>query len=181
MKYLVVGLLLLASLIRPPASPLLPPSPTYATASFDVAAPPGTETGVDLYVSLNAPTDWLALRVTQTRQTCEAGACQEVVKLYGFTREQIEPAVATIDPRLTRAWVHATVPVADDVSRTTIPIRVDVLWTATGTEQCDAVPLNGYGAPDCVRTASALGAVWTATSVLIGRQTVPDGTLRTNQ
>lgn len=181
MKYLVVGLLLLTSLIRTSPSPRLPPGPTYATASFDVVAPPGTETGVDLYVSLNAPTDWLALRVTQTRQTCEAGSCQEVVRLYGFTREPIGPTVATIEPRLTRAWVHATVPVADDVSRTTIPIRVDVLWTPTATAQCDAVPLNGYGAPDCVRTASALGAVWTATSVLIDGQTAPDGTLRSNQ
>lgn len=181
MKYLLVGLLLAASLARGPASLTPEQGSAYASASFDITTPAGTETTVDLYVSLDAPTSALALRIEQTRRTCDAGGCRETSSLSGFAREQIGPAQAFVSPHLDRAWVHATVPFPDDVSQSTLPLRVDVVWTATGGEQCDAAPISGSGAPDCIRAASAIGDIWTATRNLMTGQTAPDLDLRRSQ
>lgn len=42
-------------------------------------------------------------------------------------------------PRLDRAWVDAVVPVLDDVSGRTVPVRVDLTWTLVGPLEKDTV------------------------------------------
>lgn len=180
MKYLMVGLLLIAGLAGRPA-PLDPePLHTYASATFAATSPAGEATTVDLFINLDAPISRLGLRIDQTRRVCDAGACRETPTVAGFALQEIEPAQAFIDPRRNGAWLHATVLFPDDVSRTTIAVQVDVLWTATGAERCDTLVLSGYGSQDCTRLASALGTVRAGSLVLIPAQTVPDANVRTS-
>lgn len=50
--------------------------------------------------------------------------------IFTGTGDTLDPLQST--PRFDRAWIEATVPVLDEVSGRTVPVRLDLQWSLTG-------------------------------------------------
>lgn len=175
MKYLLVGLILIASALGRGGDAAIAPRKTFASAQFRTFAA-GIETVVEIYLSTTPAPVRIGLSIQRTRRVCDGGDCQDVPILYGYTYQNAAPGDALVDRALANASVHAVIEFQDVVTRTTVPVRVDAVWTATGPAHCN----DQYDANGCDRTASVTAAVEVTRSPLplIAGQMAPDGVLQ---
>ena len=169
MKYLLVPLLLLGSLLGRPTTVVPVPLRMAATAQF-VQLAPGLQTTVTLYLNAGPRGTRLGIAIAQTRLPCDQAGCWTGPLLSGYTYRRGIPGEVLLDPDLRRASVHATMSFHDDPTQTALPLRLDAVWTASGPPQC-------AGPDDCVRVATVLGAVGQGSRPLLTAQRVPDGQL----
>lgn len=151
MKYLLLGLLVIAGLAgRQPATPATA-SRFYAMAWYETTDA-GLTTKVEISVHLHPTTSTVGLSIEQNRRSCLAGGCKDVPVISGYTLQEVDRADATIKPSLARAGLHTVIRFQDGITKTEIPIQVDVAWTGTGPTQCD----ESLGGPVCIRFATAI-------------------------
>lgn len=173
MKYLLVGLVLIAGLAgQQPAEPA-PASRLYAMAWYRATAA-GLTTKVEVSVHVHPTTSGVGLSIEQTRRSCVAGVCTEAPVISGYTRQDVDRADMRIDPALDRAGLHLIVTFHNDVTDTDLPIRVDVAWSGAGPMRCDG-PL---GEPECDRFATATIVLRRDGQYLVAGVTGPDGILQ---
>lgn len=169
MKYLLLGLMLIAGLAgRQPATPA-PASRLYAMAWYETTDA-GLTTKVDISVHLHPTTSTVGLSVEQTRRSCAAGGCKDVPVISGYTLQEVGRTDATIRPSLARAGLHTVIRFQDGITKTAIPIQVDVTWAGTGPTQCDD-PLGG---PVCTRFATAVFVLRRGGQYLVAGETGSD-------
>lgn len=178
MKYVVLGLILIAaSLDRAPATApqVLPAS---ASAMFGTASA-GVTTKVPISVDVTPGAVQISLSVQQDARECDhAGGCHDQPVISGFTIQDVGANNARIDRVLGRAFVHATIALPDGVSRAAIPVRIDAIWSNAGPQACNSqVVYPYYDRLTCVRTATVIADVSVGPTLVIRNQTVPDGWL----
>jgi hypothetical protein len=170
MKYLVLGLILIASVAG--HAPAETPAPMRASASVQFAVSSAdieTRVGVDIHEASGAAR--LGLSIHRNRRSCAGAVCQTVPLISGFAYQDARPIDTYFDRYHNHASVHATFLVHDDVSNADLPVRVDVVWTATGLPRCDDLRDEVW----CFRDVSAVGEVAAGPLRLIPAQTVLDG------
>ncbi len=170
MKYLIFGLILLVGLAGHPPAKSPDSLRASASARFLVSAA-GVETKVSVFVNEASSSSRVGLSIHQTTQSCIGGVCQEVPVISGYSYQDVLPIDALFDRFLGHASVHTTVTFHDDVANTDVPIRVDVVWTASGPPICDSL----YAEDGCQRVAIVIGEVAIGPLRLVPGQTVPDG------
>lgn len=171
MKYLFVGLMLIAGALG--HVPATPPTPrqTFASAQFQVSAA-GVETVADIYVSASRGPARIGLSIERKRVECGDDGCQAAIS--GYTYQNASPGDALVDPVLDHASVHATILFHDRVTNTNIPVRVDAVWAATGPAQCS----DRNDETGCDRAAAVTGEVTIGATPFIAGQNVPGGLLQ---
>lgn len=173
MKYLVVGLLLVVNLVGRPAL-VSPESWTVsASASFRSVDSSGVVTTVDVNVNETLTARQVGLSVERASRACTAGVCRERDLIAGSELQQVGLGDVVIDPYARYGALHAMIPIHDNVSNSELPVRVDVVWIATGPETCD----NLYATLGCFRAATASGDMGSGALMLILGRTDPDGRL----
>src|SRR5690349_2491368 len=108
MKYLVLGLILIANVAG--HAPAETPAPMHATASAQfVAFSAGVETsvGVDIHEASGAAR--LGLSIHRNRRSCAGSACQVVPLIAGVAYQDARPIDADFDQYHSYASVHVTI------------------------------------------------------------------------
>lgn len=173
MKYLLVGLMLIAGTLGHAVATQPAPRKAFASAQFQTTAA-GIETVVEIDVSTTPAPVRIGLSIQRTRRVCDGGDCQDVPILYGYTYQNAAPGDALVDHALDNGSVHAVIEFQDVVTRTTVPVRVDAVWTATGPAHCN----DQYDENGCDRAASVTAEVMSTSFSLVADQTTPDGLLQ---
>lgn len=173
MKYLLLGLVLIAGLAgQQPAEPA-PASRLYAFARYETTAA-GVTTRIEIYVHQHPASSAVGLSIEQTGRTCAAGVCTEAPVISGYALQNIEQQDITIRAALDRADLHTVIVFHDDVTNADLPIQVDVIWTGTGLAHCD----DALGVPECDRFATAVVELRRGTRYFVAGVTGPDGILQ---
>jgi hypothetical protein len=169
-KYLVVGLLLIAGLAG--HAPAMSPASSLgaASAQFERTSA-GITTRVDIQIQRWSTIARVGLTLRQDRDLCVAAVCREAPLISGSSWQEVRPADVVIHRSLASAAAHVVIPLHDDVSGADLSVRVDVVWTATAPARCDTV----RDAVECARPASATGEMTIGASRLIPGQKNLDG------
>jgi len=174
MKYLLVGLILIAGGLGHAAGAPARPARTFAAAAFAATAPSGIVTEVEIFLDTTRAFSQVGFSIHQRDPRCAEPPCPGRPLVAADTVQLVAPGVVVIDRRLRQAAVHGTLRVHDRVTNTERTVRIDAVWTGSGVPACDA----RYDQFGCDRAAAVTGDVTIGAIRLIARQTVPDGLLQ---
>lgn len=174
MKYLLVGLMLIAGALGHGRAGSVTPVHAFASAQFQTSGD-GVATLVELDLNTAPGPGRIGLSIERTRQVCDDGSCRRERIISGYTYQNAQPGDALVASSLAGASVHATILFHDRVTNATFPVRVDAVWAAT------AIPARcatQYDQTGCDRAAVVTGAVTIGAMPVVAGQDAPAGLLQ---
>lgn len=176
MKYLLVGLILFAGLVRGPTVRSFQPVHTFAASHLgEVTA--DQETSISVYMNETPTSTRVGLSVFQSTRSCIAGVCRSIPTVSGYSYQEVARSEAHIDRDIRNAAIHGPLQFHDDIAGDDVSVRIDVVWIGTGSIQCVAQ----HDESECSRTASVIGDVAIQSNELVHNATALDGQLSWSQ
>jgi hypothetical protein len=172
-KYLVVGLFIIAGLAGGPLQRSPAPALRTATVQFETSGD-GVETTVEVEIQRWIDAPRIGLTISQTSRSCAGTLCQDIPAISVTTWQTLHSGDGMIDPILAYAAVHATLPVHDNVTNADVIVRIDVEWSGTGATFCGVL----RDAVGCLRSAAVTGEVAIGSRRMIPGLTAPDGWIK---
>lgn len=186
MKYIVLGLILILTVIGPPARSA-DPSITYdGVASFDNQDANGVETLVSVHLQERRGAAVLALSINRYQDSCGPRTACSVGPLFaGSATQRIADGDASVSRQLAWASVHTRLSVHDAIANGNEEIAIDMQWCAIGAiDTYIPTPQNGtlVPAPQVIgevfsRDATASGVVTGPSLDTVSLASMSPGTL----